>query len=184
MKRGIDERVTKTLTDGGDADETDRGDATMSADAAAKPRARAANDELTMNDRGEIDELQMDGNEVLMVVNNEAVDETLMDGAEIIDDGSDAKAKPRDTKDETLSMDDNDAVDEVRLLTDGDGINDEVTLLMDGSEIIDGCITKPKAREANDELNDDGGEIIDEVTLLMDGRGIIDDDGGGRRAAR
>ena len=72
----------------------------------------------------------------------------------------------------------------MRLLTDGDGINDEVTLLMDGSEIIDGCNTKPKAREASDELNDDGGEIIDEVTLLMDGREIIDADGGGRPAAR
>ena len=138
--------MTKTLTDGGDADETDRGDATMSADAAAKPKARTANDELTMDDRGEIDELQMDGNEVLMVVNNEAVDETLMDGAEIIDDGSDAKAKPRDTKDEMLSMDDDDAVDEVKLLMDGGEINDEVTLLMDGNEIIDEGTAKPKAR--------------------------------------
>ena len=100
-------------------------------------------------------------------------------------------------------MDDNDAVDEVRLLTDGDGINDEVTLLMDGNEIIDDGNTNPKGREANgktlsdaepDEVTlddaepkevtlDDGGKIIDEVTLLMDGNEIIDD-GGGKRAAR
>ena len=61
----------------------------MSAGDDANPKGREADDELTMDDRGEVDELQMDGNEVLMVDDNEAVDETLMDGAGIIDDGSD-----------------------------------------------------------------------------------------------
>ena len=66
----------------------------MSAGDDANPKGREADDELMMDDRGEVDELQMDGNEVLAMDDNEAVDETLLDGGEIIDDTQRA-AKPR-----------------------------------------------------------------------------------------